>query len=139
MFRKAVKGKNPGGGGLWKKRRERGKHRALKRLEGRPQPRPGARLAPGITGSPAINRLSTGLRAAGSAGLATPGEAAETWAGADVPGACFQQRSFCSFLSPHGHRRLIFPASTRRSRGTPAMGPMGKPGPAHSGSQIPTL
>lgn len=139
MFRKAVKGKNPGGGGLWKKRRERGKHRALKKPEGRPQPRPGARLAPGITASPAIIRLSTGLRAAGSAGLATPGEAAETWAGANVPGARFQQRSFCSFLSPRGHRRLIFPGSKRGSRGTPAMGPMGNPGPAHSGSQIPTL
>ena len=39
----------------------------------------------------------------------------------------------CSFLSPRGRRRPIFPGSERRSRGTRAVGP------AHAGSQVPTL
>lgn len=115
MFRKAVKRKKRGAGGLWEKRRERGKHGALKRQEGHPQPLSGARPAPGIPASPAITALSTGLRAAGSAGLAAPGDAAGTRAGADVPGAGFQQRASAA-SSLHGD------AGGRFSQG-PSAGP----------------
>lgn len=102
---------------------ERG-HRASKR---RPRPR-GTTRALGsrpVQPSPPQHRTQDSA----SAGLTTPGEAAETWVGTHVPGARFQQWSFCSFLSPRGHRRLVFPGSKEPppwdgwgSRDLPALG-----------------
>lgn len=132
MFRKAVKGKKRGGGGLWEKRRERGKHGALKRQEGHPQPLSGARPAPAITASPAITALSTGLgpraqRAWPRLGTQqAPGRSRR--ARGRSPAAPLLQLRLSA-----GTQEADFPGSERWSRGSRAVGP------AHAGSQVPTL
>lgn len=105
MFRKAVGGRNRGGGGLWKKRRERGdtEHR-------RCSPGPGAR--PALWGhSQSSHHPPAQDSGRGFSGSDHARGSSRNLGGHHVPGARFQQRSFCSFLSPRGHRRLVFPGS----------------------------
>lgn len=134
MFRKAVRGRNRGGGGLWKKRRERGdtEHRRGKWQPSAPaqghDPRPGVTASPAI--APPAQDSGRGFSGSDHARGSSRNLGGHPRAWGTFPTAVFLQLPLST-----GTQEAGFP----RVQGTATMGRMGKPGPARSGSQIPTL